>query len=45
MLLRLDDEAYRRYLAAHPLRAAELMFALGRLMALRLRRTITQASR
>ena len=45
MLLRLDDEAYRRYLATQPVRAAELMFALGRLMALRLRRTIMQASR
>ena len=45
MVLRLDDEGYRRYLAAHPVRAAELMFALGRLMALRLRRTIMQASR
>jgi CRP-like cAMP-binding protein len=45
MVLRLDHEAYRRYLATHPVRAAELMFALGRLMALRLRRTILQASR
>ena len=45
MVLRLDDESYRRYLAAHPARAADLMFALGRLMALRLRRTILQASR
>ena len=45
MVLRLDDEGYRRYLAAQPVRAAELMFALGRLMALRLRRTIMQASR
>jgi CRP-like cAMP-binding protein len=45
MLLRLDEAAYRRYLAAHPARAAELMFSLGRLMALRHRRTIMQASR
>ena len=45
MLLRLDAEEYRRYLETHPVRAAELMFALGRLMSLRLRRTIMQASR
>jgi CRP-like cAMP-binding protein len=45
IVLRLDHEAYRRYLAAQPARAAELMFALGRLMAIRLRRTILQASR
>ena len=45
MLLRLDGEAYRRYQETHPARAAELMFAFCRLMALRLRRTIMQASR
>ena len=45
MLLRLDFEAYERYQGAHPARAAELMFAMGRLMALRIRRTITQSSK
>jgi CRP-like cAMP-binding protein len=45
MLLRLDEDGYRRYLQAHPVRAAELMFALGRLMSQRLRRTMMQASR
>jgi CRP/FNR family transcriptional regulator, cyclic AMP receptor protein len=44
-LLRLDYADYQRYLAAHPARAAELTFALGRLMALRLRRTMMQAAR
>ena len=44
-LLRLDYADYQRYLAANPVRAAELTVALGRLMAVRLRRTMVQAAR
>ena len=37
-LMRLDFEDYERFLKGHPVQAAALLFALGRLIALRLRR-------
>src|SRR5215471_3894314 len=43
-LLRLDLGDFQHYAAAHPVRTNELLFALGRLMALRLRRVTTQSS-
>jgi CRP-like cAMP-binding protein len=42
-LLRLDFGDFQRYAAAHPVRTNELLFALGRLLALRLRRVMTQS--
>lgn len=43
-LMRLDYEDYKRYLNAHPVRAAALLFSLGRLIAIRLRRLNGQIS-
>jgi CRP/FNR family transcriptional regulator, cyclic AMP receptor protein len=43
-LLRLDFGDFQCYAAAQPVRTNELLFALGRLLALRLRRVMTQSS-
>jgi CRP-like cAMP-binding protein len=44
-LMRLDFDAYQRFAAEHLGRANELLFALGRLVALRLRQSTVQATR
>jgi CRP/FNR family transcriptional regulator, cyclic AMP receptor protein len=43
-LLRLDHGNFQRYAAAHPVRINELLFALGRLIALRLRRMMPRSA-
>jgi CRP-like cAMP-binding protein len=41
-LYRLDFQAYRRFVDAHPRMACDFVFAIGRLVALRLRQTMSK---